>query len=151
MWFIVLFILLSVYYLQFFFFYIYSHGQESISSSLSHNDADSDDDVEHDDDLDHDDDADYDDDDAGGDDRRSANLLVSGNPNSNADEENRDTLDLSNEIPRTRAVPFMISSSPLQLSPRTESLIDLLETPPLSTNNNVDNDDDNLNTPFRRE
>lgn len=131
------------------FFLLYSHGQESISSSLSRNDADSDDDVGHDDDLDHDDDADYDDDDVGGDDRRSANLSVSENQNSNADEENRDTLDLSNETPRTRAVPFMIS--PLQLSPRTESLIDFLETPPISTNNNVDNDDDNLNTPFRRE
>lgn len=113
-------------------FPLYSHAQESMSSLSSHNDADSD---------------------VGGDDR-STNFSVSETPNSNADEENRDTLDLSNETPRTRVVPFIMSPTPL--SPRTDSPPDLLEIPATSINNSVstalpfvNNDGDNLGTSFR--
>ncbi|XP_060865356.1 uncharacterized protein LOC132941357 isoform X1 [Metopolophium dirhodum] len=88
------------------------HGQESISSVSSHNDEDS------------------------GDDRGSSHFSASENHNTNADEENRDgTLDVSNETPRTRVVPFIMSPTPL--SPSPESPPDTPEIPATRINNNL--------------
>lgn len=107
-----------------------------MSSSISHTEVDSDNDVGHDGDTDQDDETNYDNN-AIGDGERSANLSVSETPNAQND--------LINEIPISRAVPILISPiSPL--SPRTESPIDLLETSPITINNNV-----NDGMPFRRE
>ncbi|XP_022173584.1 uncharacterized protein LOC111036019 isoform X2 [Myzus persicae] len=108
-------------------------GQESISSVSSHNDADS------------------------GDERGSSHFSVSENHNTNADEENRDgTLDVSNETPRTRVVPFIMSPTPF--SPPPESPPDTPEIPVTRINNDlldatrplplIINTDDNHNTVF---
>lgn len=104
--------------------FVYSPGQESMSSVSSHNDVDS------------------------GDDQRSVDISSSVNNESNEEEEeNRDTLETANETPRTRAVPFI--ASPIHFSPITESQPEGPETPAASINNNVsrtlsllDNDDD---------
>ncbi|XP_001943922.2 uncharacterized protein LOC100164664 isoform X2 [Acyrthosiphon pisum] len=88
------------------------HGQESISSVSSHNDADS------------------------GDDRGSSHFSASENHNTNADEENRDgTLDVSSETPRTRVVPFIMSPTPF--SPPPESPPDTPEIPATSINDPI--------------
>ncbi|CAH1720280.1 unnamed protein product [Aphis gossypii] len=88
------------------------HGHDSISSISSQNDADS------------------------GDDRGSSHFSISENHNSNADEENRDgTLDVSNETPRTRAVPFIMS--PTSFSPSPESPPDTPEIPATRVNDNL--------------
>ncbi|XP_022173585.1 E3 ubiquitin-protein ligase siah-1-like isoform X3 [Myzus persicae] len=111
-------------------------GQESISSVSSHNDADS------------------------GDERGSSHFSVSENHNTNADEENRDgTLDVSNETPRTRVVPFIMSPTPF--SPPPESPPDTPEIPVTRINNDlldatrplplIINTDDNHNTVFNNQ
>lgn len=72
--------------------------------------------------------------DADSDDQRSTNFSITDNLNANVDEENQETLDLSNEIPRTRVVPFIMS--PIPLSPQTDTPPELLEIP-TTINNNV--------------
>jgi len=110
----------------------YSHAQESNSSVSSSSDADS------------------------GDERGSSHFSASENHNTNADEENRDgTLDVSNETPRTRVVPFIMSPTPF--SPPPESPPDTPEIPATRINNNLEdasstllivNNDDNRDTVF---
>jgi len=92
--------------------FIYSHRLENVSSlSSSQNDADS------------------------GDDRRSINFSVSEHQDSIGDEENRDSLDVPNETPRIRVVPFVMS--PIPFSPQTDSPQNATDTPTTSINNNV--------------
>lgn len=96
----------------------YSLGQDTISSVSSHNDADS------------------------SDERRSTQFSPSENQNSqnsNADEDNGDiSLDIPNEVPRTRVVPFIMSPLPLPMSYRSQiDPPDPLEPPLTSTNNNM--------------
>lgn len=96
----------------------YSLGQESISSVSSRNDVDS------------------------GDERRSTQFSPSENQSSqisNADEDNGDaSLDISNETPRTRVVPFIMSPLPMPLSYRSQiEPPDSLDTPSTSTNVNI--------------
>lgn len=108
------------------FLYTYSLGQESISSVSSHNDADS------------------------GDDRRFTQFSPSENQNSQHSNADEDNIDTSNETPRTRVVPFIMSPMPIPIpfSPQTDPP-DPLDTPSTSVNNNIstalqfDNMDDN--------
>lgn len=106
-----------------------SHDQESMSSGSTptRNDVDS------------------------GDDDRSINFSISGTPILNVDEENMDAVDVTNETPRTRVVPIIMS--PIPLSPQTDSPS---STSASNQNNNVsspfvfiDNDDQNHNVMFR--
>lgn len=106
---------------------MYSHDQESLSSVSSRNDVDS------------------------ADDDRSVNFSISGTPVLNVDEENLDAIDINNETPRTRVVPFIMS--PIPLSPQTDSPSN---TPASNQNNNastqfefIDRDDENHNIMFR--
>jgi len=77
------------------------------------------------------------------------NFSVSENQNSIGDDENRDNLDVLNETPRVRVVPFIMS--PIPFSQRTESPPNTADTPTTSTNNNNvpipfdEDDDDNHN------
>lgn len=69
-----------------------------------------------------------------GDDR--SNFSISENQNSVVDEENRDGLDVLNETPRIRVVPFIMS--PMPFSPRMDSPPNIAaDTPTTSANNNA--------------
>lgn len=104
-----------------------SPDQESISTVSFRNDVDS------------------------GDDDRSINFSSSGTPILNVDEENMDAIDITNETPRTRVVPFIMS--PIPLSPRTDSP----SNTPVSTQNDsvstqfefINHDDENHNIMLR--
>jgi len=83
-------------------------------------------------------------------DRRSAHFSASDNLNSTVDEENRVTFEVSNETPRTRVVPFIMS--PMPLSPQAPAPAETLVA---NVNNNVsiaspfvEHDDDNPNRNF---